>query len=227
MFYVYKHTCPNNKVYIGITCQKPTQRWSCGRGYKNNMYFTRAINKYKWENIKHEILYENLTKEEAEEKEVELISQYKSNKIQYGYNIEYGGCHNGKTSERTKKLISLHHKKPNLGKHLSQETKEKIRQANIGRKLSDEAKKKLSECRKGKTSYNKGIKKTEEQKYQDMLNQKTRKKIICLETQIVYESVRQACRLLNIPKTSLQDVLKKKNKTTHGLRFEYVKEENK
>ena len=66
MFCVYKHTCPNGKVYIGITCQKPEQRWRHGKGYKRNALFFRAINKYEWENIKHEILYENLTKEQAE-----------------------------------------------------------------------------------------------------------------------------------------------------------------
>ena len=225
MYFVYKHTCPNNKVYIGMTFKKPEQRWQLGRGYKNNKHFYRAICKYGWENIKHEILYQDLTKEEAEQKEIELISKYKSNNPSYGYNIEFGGCHNGKTSERTRRLISLHHKKSNLGKHLSQETKDKIRQSHIGMKLSEETKRKLSEYRKGKIPSNKGIKKTKEQKYQDILRQKTRKRIICIDTQIIYESIRYASRELNIPRTSIYDVLEKRNKTTHGLRFEYVKEE--
>lgn len=36
MYTVYKHTTPSGKVYIGITKQKPWQRWNNGNGYKNN-----------------------------------------------------------------------------------------------------------------------------------------------------------------------------------------------
>ena len=33
-YYIYKHTFPNNKVYIGITCQQPELRWgNAGEGY--------------------------------------------------------------------------------------------------------------------------------------------------------------------------------------------------
>lgn len=43
---VYKHTLPNNKVYIGITKQIPSLRWANGRGYKHSNYFYNAILKY-------------------------------------------------------------------------------------------------------------------------------------------------------------------------------------
>ena len=34
-FYVYKHTCPNEKIYIGITKQQPIKRWGYnGYGYR-------------------------------------------------------------------------------------------------------------------------------------------------------------------------------------------------
>ena len=59
---VYKHICPNGKVYIGITMQNPKKRWKNGAGYKNNKYFWNSIVKYGWDNICHDILYENLTK---------------------------------------------------------------------------------------------------------------------------------------------------------------------
>ena len=72
---VYKHTSPNNKVYIGITSRKPEYRWNSGKGYINNKYFTTAINKYGWNEFEHSILYENLSKEEAETKEIELIKK--------------------------------------------------------------------------------------------------------------------------------------------------------
>ena len=55
IFTVYKHTTPNNKLYIGITSRRPQTRWANGFGYRNNEYFFNAISKYGWDNIKHEI----------------------------------------------------------------------------------------------------------------------------------------------------------------------------
>ena len=95
---VYKHTAPNGKVYIGITCQNPLRRWNNGKGYAENSYFSNAIVKYGWDNIKHEILFDNLTKEEACQKEIDLIAEHKSNIADYGYNISSGGeCANAGT----------------------------------------------------------------------------------------------------------------------------------
>lgn len=147
MYKVYKHTFPNNKVYIGITIQNPNERWLNGKGYHHNNYMINAIKKYGWENVKHEILFNDLTKEEAVQKEIELIAFYKSNQREYGYNIESGGNYAGSVSEETKKKISLACKgrklskeiieiiaNKNRGKKRSLETREKIRQAHIGRK---------------------------------------------------------------------------------------------
>ena len=64
-YYVYKHTSPNNKIYIGITGQNPEKRWQSGIGYVGNTHFANAIKKYGWKNFKHEILFSGLTIEEA------------------------------------------------------------------------------------------------------------------------------------------------------------------
>ena len=66
---VYCHTnMINNKKYIGQTKEQPRERrWGNGGiGYKTQQYFWRAIQKYGWDNFKHEVLYTELTKEEAE-----------------------------------------------------------------------------------------------------------------------------------------------------------------
>lgn len=89
---VYKHTFPNGKVYIGITKREPKVRWgSSGYGYYRNTRMWNAIKKYGWSNIEHIILYENKTKEEADELERKLIEEYKSNQKDFGYNIQRGG----------------------------------------------------------------------------------------------------------------------------------------
>lgn len=126
---VYKHTAPNGKVYIGITFRKPETRWSNGNGYSRQKHFYAAIKKYCWENIKHEILFENLSKEDACQKEIELIAQYKSNDPEFGYNQLLGGESGNfgrRHSEETKKKISEAHK----GKPLSKEHVAKIAEAN-------------------------------------------------------------------------------------------------
>ena len=68
MYCVYKHTVPNGKVYIGITKLNPLERWKNGHGYKDNTKFFNDIILYGWLNIKHEILFEELTEYEARTK---------------------------------------------------------------------------------------------------------------------------------------------------------------
>lgn len=147
IYCVYKHTCiHNNKIYIGITLQKPEKRWKKGRNYKANKYFLNAIEKYGWENgFTHEILFEKLSKKEAEEKEIELIALYNSTDKKMGYNISNGGFSVGRHSKETKQKLSKAHK----GKKLSESQKEKIsialkgNQYAKGKKLSKEHKNKL------------------------------------------------------------------------------------
>jgi group I intron endonuclease len=103
VYSVYKHTTPNNKVYIGITKNNPEIRWANGLGYSHQIFF-RAIVKYGWENIKHEILYTGLTKEQAIEKEIELIRLYDSTDPDKGYNITEGGISPLKTDSIRKRV---------------------------------------------------------------------------------------------------------------------------
>lgn len=128
-YIVYKHTSPSGKVYIGITCQTPKRRFMNGRGYKECPAMALAIKKYGWENFKTQILFEGLTKKEAEAKEIELIASYRSNQKEYGYNIENGGNVVGTHSEETKRKIS----EGNKGKKYSEETLKKIREAKKGK----------------------------------------------------------------------------------------------
>ena len=92
---IYKHTFPNGKCYIGKTSQNPEDRWGKdGFRYQKQPLIWRAIQKYGWDNITHEILYKNLSEEEANEKEMECIIKYHSHYQDEegpGYNISRGG----------------------------------------------------------------------------------------------------------------------------------------
>lgn len=85
MTYVYKHTFPNGKVYIGIA-DDYYSRWNDGRGYKDNAPMYEDIKKYGWNGITHEILKECDTRKEAEQLEQQLIIAYRSEDKDYGYN---------------------------------------------------------------------------------------------------------------------------------------------
>ena len=86
------HTFPNGKRYIGQTKSGKTKlRWCNGRGYYWQKKLYSAILAFGWDNIKHEVLYDNLTQEEATAIEKRLIEEY--NSISDGYNLvcEYNG----------------------------------------------------------------------------------------------------------------------------------------
>lgn len=86
MYYVYKHTCPNKKVYIGMTGDEPERRWNGGLGYSKNKRFFKAIITYGWINIEHDILSVHTTKEEALREEAIQIAVHRANLAHFGYN---------------------------------------------------------------------------------------------------------------------------------------------
>lgn len=96
---VYVHIVPKSlsgydwdKYYVGITGMSPQRRWrKNGKGYYKQKYFYNAIKKYGWDNIEHEIIAEHLTESEANDLEILLIKQLKSNDFIHGYNISSGG----------------------------------------------------------------------------------------------------------------------------------------
>lgn len=130
---VYVHVSPNEKLYFGITHDTLYHRsGSSGVRYKRNKHFWSAIQKYGWNNFQHIVLVNNISQSDACELEQYLINKYHTNNPDFGYNQSVGG------------------EKTALGNHLSDETKEKIRQFQLGRKKSDETKQKLSDAHKGK-----------------------------------------------------------------------------
>ena len=227
IYTVYKHTLPmsvsgkeNDMAYIGITSLQPEVRWGKnGRCYNNSSYFWNAIQKYGWDNFIHEILFEGLTKEEAEQKEIELISYYNSADRDFGYNIALGGFHHGKHSLESRIKISNAHKGKSygIGKKLSEEAKLKISKANKGRHHSDEAKKRLSEAHKGRP-------KSEE--FCKNLSDVKSIPVICIETKTVYKSATAAGKELGIDNSSISKCCRGDSKGAGGFHWMFAEDYN-
>ena len=152
MYTVYQHIFPNGKRYIGVTRSSVEKRW----GYKGYNYRTqvvgRAIEKYGWDNIKHEVFAVCDTKEQAERLERWLVAYFDTTNPQHGYNVLPGGdvAVNDATPDMRYKLGN-----GNRGRHRTEEEKRKIsegckRRFNrpesngcIGKKASEETKEKM------------------------------------------------------------------------------------
>ena len=145
---VYKHTSPSGKIYVGITSKNVLVRWANGKAYCNNVHFYRAIQKYGWDNFTHEILFENLSKEEACQKEIELIAKYQSNNPEFGYNLSAGGEYSNYGHKQSKEFCEMM-SKLHSGKIVSLETRNRLSEVNSGKKLSEETKRKISVANKG------------------------------------------------------------------------------
>lgn len=216
---VYMHTSPSNKRYIGITSQKPERRWrKNGEGYKDHLYFWRAIQKYGWDNFKHDILYANLTKEEAEKKEIELIASYNSNNIDFGYNMSIGGESGSKgykyTDEQRSRLSDIHKGEKNgmYGKHHTEETIEKERITHLKENLSQETIYKMSIAKMGKKRDRKAVKK----QIETISNN-----VICVETSVIYNGTKEAGKLNNLDPSSISKVCRGERKTCGGFHWRY------
>ena len=251
---IYKHTNKiNGMVYIGVTSRNINDRWRNGKGYTHNTHFYAAIKKYGWENFDHEILLSGLNREEADQKEKELIAFYKSSNRHFGYNIESGGHCNEvseetrrkiskaltgkKASEETKeKLREIHRgEKHNwYGKPLSEETKRKIGEANngdkngmFGKKLSDETKRKIGDSCRGEKHYIYGKHRSEEtkeklRKAHSRPQNKHRKKVICIETGIVYPSIIDAYEQTGVSRAGICLVCNGKQKSAGGYSWRFA-----
>lgn len=74
-YYVYSHQTPDKMVYFGMSKQQPYKRWRpCAYKFSLHSY----IEKYGWKNIKHAVIQDGLTKEQALKIEDWLIRKAKA-----------------------------------------------------------------------------------------------------------------------------------------------------
>ena len=95
----------NNKVYVGQTYQRYTERWTQHKNANDTFYFHTALKKYGWDNFSKYIIFQTdfylYDKENIEkinnilnEKETYYINHFKSNNSEFGYNLTSGGKDN-------------------------------------------------------------------------------------------------------------------------------------
>lgn len=147
-------------MYIGLTHASLNKRCGLnGGGYKKQPIFYHAIQKYGWDNFTHEILFDGLSKEEAQILEQIQIALYESTDRNKGYNMQIGGeCTQlgrkfpGKKSETQFKKGNIPW---NKGKNVLSEAQineniTRLAKFNKGKKHSDEWKQKISKSHKKK-----------------------------------------------------------------------------
>lgn len=176
MYTIYMHRNKmNGKIYIGQTCQEPIEkRWGKdGKNYKGCPYFYSAIQKYGWNNFEHIILEQNLTKEQANEREKFYIKNLDTCNRKFGYNIKIGG--NNLDFETVKIIHNKRWSKQEQREQQSQKMKIWYKNLSMADFQILQAKKK-------------GI------------NHKNSKKVVCQETQEVFSCLREAAEWAGLGK---------------------------
>ena len=237
---VYIHTNKvNGKRYIGITRQSVEDRWRGGKGYKHCTYFYRAILKYGWDEFDHEVFAANLTEDEAINMEKLLIKELETQNPEFGYNIADGGSTTRISEEGRTKLSEQKkgEKNPNFGRIVSDEEKRHLSELfsgsnnpNYGRKHTEEERRKISEAITGRH-----LSEEHKQKLAPIASKRFKgrprpegggrppKKVLCVETGEVFDSIADAARAKNMynTKTSISKVCKGNAEIAGGYHWKY------
>lgn len=206
-YVVYRHLFPNGKSYIGITSARPCyRRWKHGEGYRNQRKVYNAIKKFGWGNISHEIIANNLTLDEANRMEQELIAKYDS--INEGYNITIGGggCN---------------------GFHHSDETKRKISDANKGKSHGKGDSSRLIKWVSTHGAWNRGKELSPEHRQKLVERSKSQRKVIVAydpitnEVRLRFTSCEEASNALGVAATTIARCARGGRKTSAGYVWRY------
>ena len=213
---VYCHIFPNGKRYVGIT-KNIRKRWQNGSGYVKQSYMHNAILKYGWNNIRHEILCEGLTQEQACEMEMMLISKYKSDNPQFGYNRSKGGeNHFGgrfySEEEREYRRKLMLGNTYCVGYKHSDETRKRMSEAQLRREHRPLTEEQIAKCIANLPPARRGV------------DNPISKAVLCIETGVVYSCGREAAEKLGLQRSHLSQVCNGKRNHTGGYHFRFYNE---
>jgi len=195
----------NNKKYVGKTEKLAEDRLKehLRLSKKSKMVFHKALVKYGIENFR--ITYFKVPVDNLNKKEIELIGRLRT-KVPFGYNMTDGGDGAklfGKNNGMYKKKLSEQHKAA-------------LKSFLIGHKCSEETKRKMS--------LNNGMlnKKHKEASKSNMRkNSPFNKKVLCIETGKIYNSVKEAYRLTGVLNVCISLACRGVHKTAGKLHWSF------
>lgn len=213
---IYSHINKvNGKVYIGQTCHKD-ERFYDGK-YKTCVLFYKALQKYGGLNngFITTILEDDLSKEEADKREIFYIKEYQSTNPEFGYNICDGGS--GVRNAHTEEW------KENHSKRMSGENN-----PNYGKHWDENHKRNLSDKQRGKTRQREQWEKDKIKQTHNNIEHYNDKCVRCITTNEIFQSQRECARVLTertgmiFTGSVIGSVCKGVYQQTHGYTFEYV-----
>ncbi len=236
---IYKVTnLINGKIYIGQTTTSLEQRkkeheYRASREDRQT-YFYNALNLYGNQNFKWEIIEYDIDFNELNNREEYWISYYKSNIKEFGYNMTKGGDNADNLNrwrEENPELVPLEARKgwAKMKQILSENPeKEQTRKEKAKIGVQKYAKEHIKEIKQRSYQVYLQHKETQE-KVLENNRKKKMKKVRCIETGIIYESINEAGRQTHNSPSNIKQCCdgirksagKDNNKKLH---WEYVKE---
>ncbi|MBQ9480002.1 MAG: GIY-YIG nuclease family protein [Selenomonadaceae bacterium] len=239
----------NGKQYVGQTTK--TLRERIKRHKHSDLLVDRKINAHGWENCKIEILEECETYDELNRLEQEWIAALDTLHPN-GYNLTEGGMGGPghKLSEEAKQRISQKKKgckySAAVCKKISAavtenmknpELRRRLSEANKGKTHTEESRKKMSNTRKGRKrdeetkakigASNKGAHHSEETRRKMSEEHKKHhgpRKVLCVETGVVYDAIIDAARAYDIPQNCIVNVCRGRLMTAAKCHWIYFDE---
>jgi len=208
-FYVYCHIKKTDGkcFYIGKGCGNRYKS-----SYKRNQYWNKIVNKHGFEPI---ILVNNISEEKAFELEADFCKQIGYKNL-CNVHVEDGWGGHSITEETRKKMQKP---RPNSGNRgpKSEEIKQKLKQPRPGSGFvgprSEETKQKIKKSWKNK----------DKQDIIKRIKEVNNKKVKCNELNIIFESVQEASKKLNINPRSITNNIHGRSKYVNkSLTFTYL-----
>jgi group I intron endonuclease len=201
---VYKiHNKLNGKIYIGLTTKPSVKMRFYEHVYSSKKQKRNAIQsailKYGIENFDVDVIETCDSKGELIEREKYWIKHFNACDRNTGYNITNGG--EGCRERYGYKLTKEHRGKLSIAKIGNK--------CHLGKPHSEETKMRISREKKGIISE---------------YNKKISKKVLCIDTGIVYCSIEEAARENKAYPQNIRKVCRGERRTTNGLKYKYCDE---
>lgn len=219
----------NGKAYVGQTVQTLQDRWGRGSSYSTCTHFYNAIQKYGWDNFEHKILECGLEDTELNERERYWIEKY--NSIQNGYNIREGGNEQHLTEEHKEKIRLSNTKIFGrqvvcLNTGIIYDSVTSAKRETGAEHISDCCSGKIKTAGKDENGNALLWKYIEDYTGKEEViitkQKRTKTKVLCIETNIEYNSAKDAERNTGVDSTSIGRVCNGKRKSAGGYHWKWI-----